>query len=69
MLYTHPSPICGSVVAEVRQEVAIYFPENLERDAPVRSRHIAVGFTQDVVVTRQVEVLCEEFVRESVALE
>ena len=69
MLYTRPSPICGSVVAEVRQEVAVYFPEDLERDASVRSRHIAVCFTQDVVVTGKVEVLCEEFVCESVALE
>ena len=42
-------PVCRSIVAVVRHELAGQFKQDVDRDATVRSRHTLVGLAQDSV--------------------
>ncbi len=62
------APVGGSVEAVVGEEVVVEFPEDVQRDASVRSRHVVVRLSEHGVKLVQIQVLAEQLVRQFVAL-
>lgn len=60
------APVGRAVVAVVGQKVVIELPENVQRDATVRGRHVVVGLPEHGVEAVQGQELAEELVGEAV---
>ena len=59
-------PVCGSVVAVVRQKVIHHLPEHMTSDPPIRNANVVVGLLQHVVEMVQPQVLAEKLMGQTV---
>lgn len=60
------SPVGGSIVAVVGQEVEVELPEDVEGDAPIGCRHVVVGLTEHGIEAVQGHVLAQQPVSQAV---
>ena len=60
------TPVGGTVVAVVGQEVVIELPEDVQGYPAVRCRHVVVGLAEHGVKAVQSQELTEELVRHAV---
>ena len=62
-------PVGCSIVAVVRQEVVVKFPEDMKCDSSVRCRHVVIGLTEHRVKLIQWHVFTQQLVCYSTALQ
>lgn len=55
-----PSPVGGSVVAVVGQEVKVELPEDVQGDAPIGRGHVVVGLAEHGIEAVQSHVLAQQ---------